>query len=263
MESSEYMKKSDSQNRKGFFKSWIRKILAIFFLCIVFIVIGMGIYLSNYYHSNDYNKRTVQRGIDMVEEKIGRTSFTVFIPQGTMETGLIFYPGGKVEYDSYVPLMSRLARKGIFCILIHMPYNIAFFDANAADGIPEKYPEIKEWYLAGHSLGGVVAESYLEKNKEDYKGMIYLASYGTKDIHDTNLRVLSIYGDSDQVVNVDKIKESRDLMPEDYEEHIIEGGNHASFGNYGDQKGDGESKITPQEQWLISADLITQWMESK
>ena len=38
-------------------------------------------------------------------------------------TGFIFYPGGKVEYTAYEPLMYSLASKGIFCILILSYYS--------------------------------------------------------------------------------------------------------------------------------------------
>lgn len=68
----------------------------------------------------------------------------VFKPENA-EKGFIFYPGGKVEYTAYQPLMAACARQGVLCVLVEMPFNLAVLDINAADGIQEKYPEIEQW----------------------------------------------------------------------------------------------------------------------
>lgn len=68
--------------------------------------------------------------------------------------GMIFYPGGKVQCEAYAPLMLACAQRGIFCVLVRMPGNLAVLHPDAADGIPEKYPQIESWYIGGHSLGG-------------------------------------------------------------------------------------------------------------
>ena len=38
--------------------------------------------------------------------------------------------------------------------------NIALIWMNAADGIPERFSDIADWYIGGHSLGGAMAASY-------------------------------------------------------------------------------------------------------
>ncbi len=38
-------------------------------------------------------------------------------------------------------------------------------------------------------------------------------------------------------------------MPAQYQESVIEGGNHAGFGSYGAQSGDGTASISAEEQW--------------
>ena len=42
---------------------------------------------------------------------------------------------------------------------------------------------------------------------------------------------------------------------------VIEGGNHAQFGNYGPQEGDGTAGITAEEQQDETVRLILEWME--
>ena len=35
--------------------------------------------------------------------------------------------------------------------------NLAVLDMNAADSIPERFSEVTDWYIGGHSLGGAMA----------------------------------------------------------------------------------------------------------
>jgi len=46
-----------------------------------------------------------------------------------------------------------------------------------------------------------------------------------------------------------KIEASGSLMPADTTWIKIDGGCHAQFGDYGLQPGDGQAKISPQQQW--------------
>lgn len=93
-----------------------------------------------------------------------------------------------------------------------------------------------------------MAAEYASQNADCLQGLIFLASYSTKDLSDTQLKVLSLYGSEDQVLNKDKVVQGRELMPETYVEHEIAGGNHAQFGDYGAQKGDGTAAISAEEQ---------------
>ena len=179
----------------------------------------------------------------------------VFEPENAT-VGFVFYPGGKVEYEAYAPLMEKLAEQGVLCVLLHMPANLAVLDVNAADGIQEEFPNITEWYIGGHSLGGSMAASYLGEHAEEYEGLILIASYSTADLKGTDLNVLSIYGENDQVLNVEKYRDNKDNLPEDYKEMIIEGGNHAYFGSYGEQDGDGKANISNAEQIEFAANEI-------
>lgn len=171
----------------------------------------------------------------------------VFLPEEP-ECGVIFYPGGKVEHIAYAPLMRELAEEGVLCVLTEMPANLAVLDINAAEGIQEQYPEITEWYMAGHSLGGSMAAAYVADHADTYEGLILLASYSTKDLSDTDLRVLSVYGSEDGVLNLENYNENRGNLPASTVEVVVDGGNHACFGSYGLQEGDGAASISPEKQ---------------
>lgn len=161
--------------------------------------------------------------------------------------GFIFYPGGRVETEAYFPLMVDLAEEGITSILIHMPLNFAFNDIQAAKGKQDLFPQIHHWYLGGHSLGGAMAATYLSSHSEDYDGLILLASYSTKDLSQKPFSTLSLLAEHDHVLNKDKYENNKKHLPH-LTEHIIQGGIHSYFGDYGIQKGDGTPEITATEQ---------------
>ena len=216
-------------------------------------------YAADYYHADDAVVAAMSPAADVAIEQKGNT--LAFIPENA-ETGLIFYPGGKVEYTAYAPLMRALADNGVLGVLVRMPLNLAVLDVNAADGIPEQYPQIRHWYIGGHSLGGSMAASYAAKNASTYEGLVLLASYSTADLSTSGLSVISIYGSEDGALNMEKYAEYKRNLPAALEEHIIEGGCHAGFGSYGLQDGDGVPKITGEEQIAETARLLTAFFDS-
>ena len=228
-------------------------------LALAIIVGGCAIYLSDYYKAD---MAAVEAFVteNEVPYRVIEGDDIVFKPENC-RAGLIFYPGGKVEYTAYLPLMESCADKGILCVLVKMPFNLAVLDPNAAEGIAEKYPEIEDWYIAGHSLGGSMAASYLSKNEDDFDGLILLGSYSTADLSDKNVEVLSIFGSEDRVMNREKYDKNLKNLPRDMTEIIIEGGCHAYFGMYGRQAGDGEPKISADEQIRLTAKYISEFIK--
>ncbi len=239
-------------------KKKILKPLCSVFIALAVIIAGCGIYLGDFYRAD-----TMAVNAFATVRKINRTTDSntvVFTPENPT-TGLIFYPGGKVEHTAYEPLMMACADKGMLCVLIKMPFNLAVFDVNAAQGIAEKYPEIDSWYIGGHSLGGSMAASYLKENTDAFDGLILLGSYSTADLSQTDLEVLSVYGSEDKVLNAEKYKENLPNLPTDFTEIIIDGGCHAYFGTYGAQDGDGTPTISNEEQIEITATAIAELAE--
>lgn len=214
----------------------------------IILVGGFYIYTLDYYRADDTAEQILSdysANID-TEGKI-----TVFYPekQNDLNKGFIFYPGGKVEAIAYAPLLHQLSNEGFTCFLIEMPFNLAVFKINAADGVYKKYPDIGEWYLGGHSLGGAMASSYAGKNSEKMEGLVLLGAY---PVNDSDIPTIAIYGSEDKL-NRTKL-DSTDTNIE------IEGGNHAYVGNYGEQKGDGEASISREQQQSIIIKAITDFM---
>ena len=218
-------------------------------------------YLGSFSHAEDGRINEYLENADIEIKEINRRT-TSFIPKQA-HAGLIFYPGGKVEVDAYFPLMAECAKNGILAVIVEMPFNLAVFDINAADGIKEKFPEIQSWYIGGHSLGGSMAASYLEKHQEEFDGLVLLGSYSTVDFSHTDLSVLSIYGENDGVMNREKYEKNKKNLPNNTTEFIIEGGNHAFFGMYGHQIGDGEATVSQEEQIEMTSEKIASFLVKK
>ena len=235
-------------------------ITAAIALVLAVLVGACAIYLGDYYHA-DSKAIEAFASSNTVQMQTLDNGNIVFEPEDAT-TGFIFYPGGKVEYTAYIPLMKALSSEGVLCVLVEMPFNLAVLDINAADGIQEDYPQIKSWYIGGHSLGGSMAASYLADHTDEYDGLVLLGSYSTADLSGSGLKVLSVYGSEDQVLNREKYKANKSNLPGDFAEVIIEGGCHAYFGMYGEQDGDGTPTITNEEQINYTAEKILEMMNS-
>ena len=172
------------------------------------------------------------------------------------EDALVFYPGGKVEPTAYLPLLMTLARDGVDCFLVRMPLNLAVFDQDAAAPIQDAYA-YDRWYVGGHSLGGACAALYAAENADRLTGLILLAAYATKPLS-ADLAVLELHGSEDGVLNRKKLEEGKRYLPASAISEELPGGNHAQFGDYGPQKGDGAATVSRAEQTAWAADRIEQ-----
>ena len=235
---------------------WKKRVI-IPVISFLFIVIVCIWYVNDYYKEENVQEYLQTKDSVLVTE----------MPDGLYldgpgdETALIFYPGAKVEYTAYLPLLSELADQGIDCFLIKMPCNLAIFGQNKAKKIMDSY-EYDHWYLSGHSLGGAMAASYASGHLESLNGLVLLAAYPTKSLKSDSFSVLSLYGSEDGVLNMEKVEEGKAYMPVDYAEVCIEGGNHAQFGNYGEQKGDHAAGISREEQQVQTVEAILNMMEA-
>ncbi|MBX3061468.1 MAG: alpha/beta hydrolase [Anaerolineae bacterium] len=169
-----------------------------------------------------------------------------FMPQGSVKAGFIFYPGALVSPEAYAKKMHMIAEQGYAVFIVKMPLNLAFFGANRADDVIAKHPEISEWAIGGHSLGGAMACNYVA-NSSKVQVLIFYAAYcdasfslaGRNDV-----QVTSISGTKDGLATPAKIEQTKQFAPSTAVYVALEGANHAEFGDYGAQAGDGTAEIT-------------------
>lgn len=178
----------------------------------------------------------------------------------TPTTGLIFYPGGRVDYRAYSPLMREIANGGYSVFLVKMPLSLAVFGVNRADAVLAANPEITTWYIGGHSLGGAMAASYVYNNPVGVQGLILWAAYPAEsnDLSGSGFPVLSIIANRDGLATLENYKAAAPYLPADTVWVEIDGGNHAQFGSYGPQNGDLEATITAEDQHrqIVNATLM-------
>jgi len=191
------------------------------------------------------------------------------------KTGLLFYPGGLVDPHAYIPSLQGLAVEGYTIVILKVSANLAITNRNKAASYKVHFPEVEQWVLAGHSLGGVVSCMDIYDNPSEYVGAILMASYndGSADLSDWDGAVLSLFGSEDRLATVESIRANEDLLPRGINierlvdmptsptggqtiYHQIDGGNHAQFGSYGAQSEDGTASITRAAQQTAIVNYI-------
>jgi len=221
-------------------------LLGILFLCFF-------LYSEDYYHA-DRSALSALESDELVS--VTKTDYGWLFDGPSENDALIFYPGAKIEETAYAPLLHLLAKEGMDACLVNMPFRLAFFGGNKADDLISRYA-YNNWYIGGHSLGGAIAANYAANHDKRLTGVVLLAAYSTKKLSDS-LAVTVVYGSEDHVLNMANLKEGDRLLPDNAAKHVIEGGNHAQFGIYGAQNGDGMAFISSEEQQRLAVELILQ-----
>ncbi len=229
-----------------------KKLIRIFPAAVVIALLAVFlIYTGQYYHADQAAlDALVSDDAVLVSEK----DYGWFFDGPLEENALVFYPGGKVEETAYAPLCRALARKGMDVCLVRMPFRLAVFGVNKADDVIGDGGG-RRWYLAGHSLGGAMASVYAAENPDRISGLFLLGAYSARQLREDTSTIL-IYGSEDHVLNREKFSESLSLVPDGALEFVIQGGNHAQFGSYGAQRGDGTALISPEEQTEETAAIL-------
>lgn len=242
------------------FQSKKRIILIIILTIILMVAIAFTYYVSDYYHA-DANAIAALNSTESYSVKNTADSITFTPKTNQSATGIIIYPGAKVEAESYSVLASELAGNGYTTILVKMPFNLAFFGTNKADDIIENHTEINSWVIGGHSLGGVFASEYALNHQDKIKGVVYLAAYPSTNASSATFKALSIRGSLDNLTQAEDLSENMDKFPANTNFITINGGNHYNFGDYGVQEGDNNSTITRKEQQQQTINAIIQFVK--
>ena len=227
-------------------------------LRIVLIIMGIAfiLYVRNYYKADS----KVFDTLNDKEVSVEQTSLGYLFDGKGKDKLVIFYPGAKVEEIAYAPLMMKLASNGIDAYIVKMPFKLAILGKSRALQVIKEY-NYDNYYMMGHSLGGAMAADFTSTGKGNIKALILLAAYSMKKIPD-GVKVLSIYGDLDGVLNKENYNKYRKNIEDDLEEYVIKGANHAGFGLYGGQKDDLDATISQDEQQTITSNYIINFINN-
>lgn len=183
--------------------------------------------------------------------QVATASWLTFKPTAAPPaTGLIFYPGGRVDARSYAPAARAIAAQGYLAVIVPVPFNLAVFNPAAAAAVVAAHPEIEQWAIGGHSLGGAMAANFVYTQPDAVQGLVLWAAYpaGNNSLANRSLPVVSIYGTNDGLASEFEVGATRALLSADTRYVPIEGGNHAQMGWYGLQGGDGTATISREAQ---------------
>ncbi|MCS5735345.1 alpha/beta hydrolase [Herbiconiux daphne] len=169
-------------------------------------------------------------------------------------TGLVFLAGAKVDPLAYAYKLSGLVEQGTTVVIVRPVLNFAIAEFRPLSDFTALAPDVTDWFVGGHSLGGVKACQYAAD--DEVTGLVLFASYCAGDIRSLGKPVLSISGSDDGLSTPAKIDASRADLPADTTFVEIEGANHARFGDYGLQPGDGTATISdPDMRAALTAAL--------
>jgi hypothetical protein len=237
-----------------------KRILIGFFSMIFILIAAFLIWSSFYYKATDEALLYLNSNPD-VEVHINRN--IVFMPNKPKETAFIFYPGGKVDEKAYAYLGHEIASIGYPVIIAKMPFRLAVLQPNTAGNIIDSFPEIDTWVIGGHSLGGAMASVFSYNNPDKISGLILMASYpaSSNDFSFKEIKVLSIYGSNDKIINQENFTQTRHLLPKDTAFIALEGANHSQFGDYGFQKNDGKADILKSTQQSLIVEAVIDFLQ--
>ena len=232
-----------------------KKIITAAAVSIVLMAAICFAYLEIYYAADDNAADYLVSGNSVTVTALN--SGFCFDGPGT-EHAIIFFSGAKVEETAFAPLLFNIAKEGTDCFLLTLPFRMAVCKGNAPDEVLDSY-RYDSWYMMGHSLGGIIAARYAANHPDVTDGVILLASYPDRELSERS-RLLSIYGTNDGVLDQTAYEASKKYWPEDSCEVIIEGGNHAGFGDYGPQRGDKTALISSDEQQTQTVEAIKKYL---
>jgi alpha-beta hydrolase superfamily lysophospholipase len=202
---------------------------------------------------------------DRIEvEQTSEGGYVLTPADGNSERGLVFYPGGRVPPEAYVSSLAPLAREANTTVaIVKMPLNLAVLDQNAADRVLSRNDEIDRWYVGGHSLGGAMACRYASDRPQRVSGVVLFAAYCDRSIAETTLRVLSVRGEADAVLDIDAYERNRVNLPNGTSYRVLPGVNHSQFGNYTDQRGDRASGTPYELAHRRLAEAVVPWFSNE
>ncbi|MBM4393162.1 MAG: alpha/beta hydrolase [Deltaproteobacteria bacterium] len=180
---------------------------------------------------------------------------------GSPASGLVVYPGGRVDARGYAPLARRISERGHLVVIVPVRLNLAILESDAANAVMRAHPEIRHWAVGGHSLGGVAASLYAAAHPGEVEGLVLWASYPPNDaLRTSSVRVLSVCGSRDAAL--DGVRQARPLLPDDTRYVVIEGGDHPQFGAYDAPPELRTALIGAESQWDLAARATAELLAS-
>jgi len=246
----------------GQVRTWLarnRERLAVWTLVIVLLaVVSSLLYFAAAFHGSEASIQAVQTDDRInLEQKGG--GYVLSPADRTSDVGLVFYPGARVHPDAYLSVLAPLVTEANATVVIpKMPLNLAVLDQGAAADIIGQH-DVEQWYVGGHSLGGAMACRYASENQKQVSGVVLFGSYCDRSISDSGLRVLSVVGKQDTVLDWNSYENNKENLPANATVAELAGLNHTQFGSYTGQPGDEPSGTADAVAHRRLANVTVPW----
>ena len=215
----------------------MKKALKIIGIAIVVLVVGMYAYLSITTARNNAAPAAEALAAMESDERVAVAydDYLTLTPAATApKTGIVFYPGAYCDIRGYTPVWKEIAAQGYLVVAPKMPFDFAIFSPDAADEVRAAHPEIEQWIIAGHSMGGAMAGVYADNNRDNLAGAIVFDSYppGSNSLADADLPILLFERARADGSRSQKFIDNANLYPENAELKLIPGAQHMYYGSF-------------------------------
>jgi pimeloyl-ACP methyl ester carboxylesterase len=183
---------------------------------------------------------------------------TMFLPvaAGPNRAGLIFLPGGGVDWRAYGPFVRSIADWGFPAAIVRLPYRVAPTDASRAavwqriEAVGLAWGSSRPVVLSGHSRGAALSARFADEHRGQLDGLLLIATTHPRDQDLSHLAVpvVKIVAEHDCVASPAAARANARLLPPGTLWVEIAGGNHAQFGHYGSQLNDCGATIPREAQ---------------
>ena len=211
------------------------------------------------HHAPDEVRESVRANENVtVSEEYGGFVVSDADPE-TERLGIVFYPGGRVAPDAYLPTAARIAeRANVTVVVPKLRANLAVLSIGRADAVIAGQPNVSRWVVGGHSLGGAMACRYAGNNPDAVDGVLLVGAYCDQPVR--GMAALAVLGTRDAVLNREAFADNRGNLPANATVERIEGMNHSQAGSYGGQRGDSPARIGTDAAHRRLAAVFAGWL---
>jgi hypothetical protein len=241
-------------------RRWLRWLVGIVSLLLV-VAVGLLLWWMLRYPDAEPAAAAAAYADPRVEVVYEDDTLVLAPPDGPGDTGLVFYPGAAVPQEAYLATwVPIVAETDVSVFVPSMPLRLAILGSNRADGVIDTWPEVTTWWVGGHSLGGAMAASFAGRSEPgELAGLVLFGAYATEGAGLTgrdDLVVLSVSGSEDGLSTPQDIDERSAFLPSSTIFVELDGVNHAQFGAYGEQAGDGTPRVSDEEARRLITDAV-------
>jgi pimeloyl-ACP methyl ester carboxylesterase len=178
--------------------------------------------------TRDYAGRS---GFRVEEARDGSLSFLPDTPNGR---GLLIMHGAVIKPMSYAKTAAFFARQGY---TVYLPFGPGRMSIVAIDTAAARIPEfgLDDWYLIGHSMGGMASLSVARLLPDSFRAGALWATAMPEDFSDLSMPLLYLWGDKDGLLGPERFENARGRLPETTEYVTMNGANHRDFAMYSHQ----------------------------